>query len=438
MGKSVVVEKASKVSEKQGQKALFEGLAMFALLFPLGQYVWPYHVIGNQVQSYFIIGMALYFLCILAIEYINHRIKIRKVSLISIVGLILFGVISCVCSGQINTSVYSDEFQGQGFLVIFSYYVIFLAATQLKDKSYRKKLLFIVLLVLAFIAFYGILQFLEVPMIRHKASRVAVFPTKNQNFYAALPVMFVGLMFVKVMYDEKKTQVSKGRVVLYHLMLILGFGACLSADSLLMYVGLLMEFLLLLFLEFTTKKHRYGKVLILVAEFVAVFFLFDAISGGQTKEEVLTLSYQIEQEGTLLGDSVGTGRMLLWKDTIKAIPDIWAFGCGIECTGLNHGVSDAHNEYLQLWAEQGIFALISYLVFLFSLFIPGLLQFIREDDYDSDIVSKASMFAFFGYIAQAFVNVRVLQVAPYFWLCCGLLYVRKRQNKKIEKKYEET
>ena len=244
-------------------------------------------------------------------------------------------------------------------------------------------------------------------------------------------------MFVKIMYDEKKTQVSKGRVVLYHLMLILGFGACLSADSLLMYVGLLMEFLLLFFLEFTTKKHRYGKVLILVAEFVAVFFLFDAISGGQTKEEMFTLSYQIEQEGTLLGDSVGTGRMLLWKDTIKAIPDIWAFGCGIECTSLNHGVSDAHNEYLQLWAEQGIFALIAYLIFLFSLFIPGLLQFIQEDEYDSDIVTKAAMFAFFGYIAQAFVNVRVLQVAPYFWLCCGLLYVQKRQSKKNEKKSDK-
>lgn len=438
MGKSIIVEKARKVSEEQGQTALFFGLSVFTLLFPLGQYVWPYHVIGNQVQSYFIIVVALFLLCVLGVEYINHRLVIRRVSLLSIVGLMIFGGISCVCSGRINTSVYSDEFQGQGFLVILSYYIIFIAATQLKDKMYRKKLLNLLLLVLGFIAFYGILQFLEVPMIRHKASRVAVFPTKNQNFYAALPVMFVGLMFVKVMYDEKKTQVSKGRVVLYHLMLILGFGACLSADSLLMYVGLLMEFLLLLFLEFTTKKHRYGKVLILVAEFVAVFFLFDAISGGQTKEEVLTLSYQIEQEGTLLGDSVGTGRMLLWKDTIKAIPDIWAFGCGIECTGLNHGVSDAHNEYLQLWAEQGIFALISYLVFLFSLFIPGLLQFIREDDYDSDIVSKASMFAFFGYIAQAFVNVRVLQVAPYFWLCCGLLYVRKRQNKKIEKKYEET
>ncbi len=434
MGRSIIVEKARKVSAEQGQRAIFFGLAIFVLMFPLGQYIWPHHLIGTQVQSIFLMILALYFLCILGIEYCNQRFMLNKVTLLSILSLTIFGVISCVCSGKLNTSVYGDELQSQGFLAIVSYYVIFLTATQLKNESYRKKLLQFMIMVLGVIAFYGVLQFLQVPIMRHKIVKAAVYPTKNQNFYAALPVLFIGLIFVQIMYREKNVDESRGQTIFYHLMLLLGFGACLSADSLLVYMGIIMEFLLLVFLELVTKKHRYGKVLCFVAEFLLVFFLLNAISGGQMLEELLTFSSQVEQEGTLFGDSVGTGRMQLWKDTLKAIPEIWVFGCGIECTSANHGVGDAHNEYLQLWAEQGTFALIAYLVFLFSLFIPGLLQFIKKEQYDSDVVSKAAMFAFFGYIAQAFANIRVIQVAPYFWLCCGLLYVRKRQKTETSRK----
>ncbi len=427
MGKSIIVEKARKVSEEQGQKALFAGLAVFTLIFPLWQYIWPYHIIGNQAQSLFLLVLAIYFVCVLGIEYFNQRLEIRKVSLFSIVALIVFGVISCLCSKSLNSSVYGDELQGQGFLTIFSYYIIFLAASQLKNKTYRKWLTQYLILLLGFIAVYGVLQFLHVPVFRHKIVRAAAYPARNQNFYAVYPMLFTGLMMARVMYGDNGEDTSAGKKILSHLGIVLGFAACLSSDSLLVYMGLIMQFLLLLFFESVTKRHRYGKALLILVEFMLVFFFFDIISGGQILEEVLTLSNQIEQEGTILGDYVGTGRMRLWKETLKAIPDIWAFGCGIGCTGRNHEIGDAHNEYLQLWAEQGVFALIAYLVFLFSLFIPGLLQFIKKEEYDSDFVSKAAMFAFFGYIAQAFANVRVVQVAPYFWLCCGLLYVRKRQ-----------
>lgn len=427
MGKSVIVEKAQKVLEEQGQKALFSGLTIFTLIFPMWQYVWPYQIIGNKAQSFFLLGLAIYFVCVLGIEYINHRLEIRRVSLFSVVTLAVFGVISSLCSGNLNSSVYGDDLQGQGFLVIFSYYIIFLAASQLKNKTYRKRLIQYLILLLGFIAVYGVLQFLHVPVFRHKIVRAAVHPARNQNFYAVYPTLFTGFMMALLMHGDNGEDTSVGKKILSHLGIMLGFAACLSSDSLLVYMGLIMEFLLLLFLEMVTKRHRYGKALLILAEFMLVFFLFDIISGGQMSEEVLTLSNQIEQEGTILGDYVGTGRMRLWKETLKAIPDIWAFGCGIGCTGRNHEIGDAHNEYLQLWAEQGVFALIAYLVFLFSLFIPGLLQFIKKEEYDSDFVSKAAMFAFFGYIAQAFANVRVVQVAPYFWLCCGLLYVRKRQ-----------
>ena len=132
--------------------------------------------------------------------------------------------------------------------------------------------------------------------------------------------------------------------------------------------------------------------------------------------------------------------MLIWKETVSLLPKYGWFGCGIELLGRTVSVEEgvgtrlnfdkAHNEYLNLWVTEGIFALLFYLVFLFALFIPGLVGFLKKKvPAGSEVheeLSKIALFAFFGYIAQAFFNISVVQVAPYFWMICGLLYRGKR------------
>ena len=133
--------------------------------------------------------------------------------------------------------------------------------------------------------------------------------------------------------------------------------------------------------------------------------------------------------------------MLIWKQTVALLPEYWLFGCGIELLivhcfdhvdiGEAFAFDRAHNEYLNLWVTEGIFALVIYLVFLFALFLPGIAMFMKNKKTGAvrqggDEVSKIALFAFFGYIAQAFFNSSVVQVAPYFWMICGLLYSRKR------------
>ncbi len=430
MGKSVIMEKAGKVSEEQVQKALFAGLALFVLLFPLGQYIWPHNIIGNQIQEVFLIVLMLYFICVLGMEYRNKRIPIQRVSALALLGMTLFGFLSCLWSGDLINTIYGDEFQGEGFITLICYYALFFAAAHLKEKGYRRWLFYFVCLVLGFIAFYGVLQFFQMPLVLHKAVKVAVYPTKNQNFYGAFPVLLIGLVFGMILYGQLA---EKKKKVFWHGLAMLGFAAAISSDSLLVYVGIIMQFALALFLEFFTKRKQIKPILLLAAEFLFVFLVFDFASGGEVLKEFLSLFIQIQEEGSMFGDSVGTGRMSIWKATLQWLPQHWAFGCGIERFHINYVISgrvssssDAHNEYLHMWAEQGLFVLIFYLIFLFALFLPGLLQFREKERYESDFVSKAALFAFFGYIAQAFVNVRVVQVAPYFWLCCGLLYVRKR------------
>jgi len=427
MEETIKEENRKKVLEERMQTWLFIGLALFVLVYPLAKYIWPYYVRGNQLQEIFLLILMIYFICVLSMKYRVEGFPMRNIITYALAGMILCGLISCVLCGNLTDSVYGDEFQGEGYIVIVAYYTLFLAAAHLKKQEYRRWLLRFLYLVLAFIIVYGILQYFHVPFMFHNtATKAAVLPTRNQNFYAAFPILFLGVVFGKLMYgDEKK---AKGEQCFFHILAILGFGAGICADSLVFYAGLIMQFLLAAFLCCFGKKGKGKTLLLLFLEFIVVFFLINGISGGQMKEEVLSLPKEIAQEGSLFGDTVGTLRMHIWKVTLRAIPRNWAFGCGIECSYPDHGIYNAHNEYLHIWAEQGTFAIIAYLVFLFALFIPGILQFIKKDRYESDFVSKAAMFAFFGYIAQAFANIRVVQVAPYFWLCCGLLYVRKRKK----------
>lgn len=427
-----IVEKIKDITEDQIQKALFAGLAFFALVYLLPNYMWVYHVRANQVQEIFLVILTIYFLILFGIEYRNKRIPFKNVSVLALIGLAIAGLISAVCNGDLTNSIYGDEFQGEGWITLITYYALFFAAAHLKKKEYRRWLLIFVTLNLSFVLFYGILQFFHVPFMVHNIIKAAILPTRNQNYFAAFPVLFLGICFGKLLYDEEKG--SRKSRILWHLLVMMGYGAAIGSDSLVAYMGIVMQFVIMIFLEFIRKQKRLKTILLFVLEFVIVFMIFNYCSGGLVKEEVDSLSKQIRQEGSVFGDTVGTGRMKIWKETIKLVQGDWLFGCGIEKFMVNKGTEEmpeycnnAHNEYLQLLAEQGVFALVSYLVFLFSLFIPGLLQFIKKEEYDSDVVSKAAMFAFFGYIAQAFANIRVVQVAPYFWLCCGLLYVRKQQ-----------
>ncbi|MGN1084506.1 MAG: hypothetical protein ACI4QX_05855, partial [Lachnospiraceae bacterium] len=185
MGKSVIMEKAGKVSEEQVQKALFAGLALFVLLFPLGQYIWTRNSLGSRLQAMFLVSLTLYFCCLFGIERINRRAVIGKGNVAALAGLAMLTIslLSCIRNGKLDTTVYGNDFSKECLLIHVSYYVIFLAASNLTKGKYRRVLLTFLYMMLGFIAVYGIAQFFEVPFFRHSFAKAAVYPARNQNFY---------------------------------------------------------------------------------------------------------------------------------------------------------------------------------------------------------------------------------------------------------------
>ena len=442
----MIIERMKRTTEAQTQKMLFYGFAIMIFLLPLPQIVYHREVRAIAMQATVIMFAAIYFGFILAIEGVNKRFNFKTHGLVlkCMVGLTIIGIINVLFSEYKMISLYGTRLRTEGLLTLVSYYVIFLGASVLHDIKYRRRILYLCVILGCIVSVLGVLQFTNLITVSIYPG-MAEMPMRNPNFFGAFAVLFTGVCIGGYFIYSGESRVGclchvRTRL-LWFIFVLFGYVACISSSSTLVYVGLIMMLLLYLFLECASKRKKFLPFLWLVVGLVAMIVLFNLVKQGAVLNEITSVGKQIKEEGSVFGDSVGTKRMLIWKRTVALLPDFWLFGCGIELLinhcfdhmngGALHAFDRAHNEYLNLWVTEGIVALVIYLVFLFALFLPGIAMFMKnkktgEVRHIGDEVSKIALFAFFGYIAQAFFNNSVVQVAPYFWMICGLLYSRKR------------
>lgn len=451
-----MIERMKKITEEQVQKLIFYGLAVLMFVLPVPQLFLPESDGAIGMQATVLAIAVFYFGFFILIECLNKRFSLTKgmLSVKCVLGLVIMGIISILISKDKMLSLYGTGLRGEGFLSLLAYYCIFIATVILMNKEYRKKLVYMLLFLGVVVVIIGVIQYAGIYVFGGRFPGMAYVPMRNPNFYGAFAVLFTGVGMGGFLSYSKESKVTHPfrwwNRVAWYVFVILGYVGCICARSALVYAGLIMMLLMYLFLELFTKRKDLLSFVILVVGLLAVIYLFDLGKGGGVTAEIKSVGEQIKAEGSVFGDQVGSGRMQIWKQTVSLLPEYGVFGCGIECLakiwvdkyGYSFGgglyVDKAHNEYLNLWITEGIVTLIIYLVFLFSLFIPGLKMFFKKtknedgkENEDMDMISKIAFFAFFGYIAQAFFNISVIQVAPYFWMMCGLLYSgKRRQNEK--------
>ena len=138
-----------------------------------------------------------------------------------------------------------------------------------------------------------------------------------------------------------------------------------------------------------------------------------------------------------LDDEAGSGRGIVWKYTVKLIGENLWFGTGpdtykdafmeyskiiMEVLGVNVYFDYAHNDLLQIASNTGIFAIISYLGFVFSLGIRAL----RRLKYNPLIALFG--LGVVGYFVHVFFGFSVPILSPLFWVVAGLLEKCVRQT----------
>jgi len=130
-------------------------------------------------------------------------------------------------------------------------------------------------------------------------------------------------------------------------------------------------------------------------------------------------------------DSYGSGRLYIWRQTWECIKEAPLFGGGPDTLGMRglngfsryneaigkvvtSQIDAAHNEYLNIWVNQGLFSLLPYLALLgFSM-----LRWWREPK-NTD-VAIAGMGVLF-YALQAFFGISSPTNTPYLWMALSVI-----------------
>ncbi len=171
-------------------------------------------------------------------------------------------------------------------------------------------------------------------------------------------------------------------------------------------------FISLVFITIFSGKNF--KRLIPVFLTVAVLFLFPAFY------ERLFLTFKAG------GDS---DRFRYWLAAWKMINEHPFFGMGIGTFMANFSkyepnlyISYAHNCYLQIWAETGIFSLISFVAFIVSIFFFGIKMFLARKDF----LLLGLLSGVLAFLAHSFfdTNLYSLRLVILFWIWIALIVAR--------------
>ena len=132
-----------------------------------------------------------------------------------------------------------------------------------------------------------------------------------------------------------------------------------------------------------------------------------------------------------VSETFGSGRIHIWKCVISDLPNHFWFGSGPDTmvytelepfkrydATLNSmivsGIDVAHNEYLNVLSQQGIFAFVVYI----AIVTCSIYKWIKMPF--ENMTSKIFGSALLCYFIQAFFGFSMCMTAPFFWVTLGL------------------
>ena len=335
-------------------------------------------------------------------------------------------------------SLYGFQGRYEGFYSILYYLSLTLLSTQVGEK-YKKVIVNFIILFGALHAMYGICQCFnwfnvitkkspyyneETHATAYKVVQWISGLTRNPNFFGSYIVLMISYS-MGLFIDSKKIYQN----IIYGAYISLFLFALLICNTTSAVVGLI--FVLLFVLVYVIKNKLIKKAIALTVILVTITGVTVKFGKTDSLKDISTTSKETTEIAKGNADnSFGSGRIFIWKNTIKIVPDHLLHGTGIDCfTMAFHGnaltsikkrgiilFDKAHNEYLQLLVTQGVFALLAYLaLYGYSVFVGFKRSFKCKQIY--------LVLPILGYLVQAFFNISVIEVAPIFFmalgLCCG-------------------
>ena len=404
------------------EKIIYIIILLVMFLIPLLKFTTYIPVIRNfyintfEIKRVYVLWTVIFFLLLTYIYVIFS--KKEKISCIDIIIyiLIILAFLSTQYALDFDKSFFGEKYRNEGLLTILSYYLLILNAKSIKREKYKKNIIKLFISIGVFQAMYAILQsYTTFPFIyRHSVGYMAMGLCSNPNFFGSYMVMqalLVGFMYV---YNPRKV----------YLLLYILFGISLYlAESTGPVLSIVIAIIFSFFILPKRAKTIIKLLIILLLSFAFADYSLKYVQNSKFETQMIE-SYDISSDIKTITskpkEEIASGRFVIWENSIPLVRQYWLIGCGLDnfkdaYPNGGYVVYDkAHNVYLQMAITNGVPALIIFLLLLFLAFLKG----IRNK---SKILIPLYM-AFIGYSVQAFLNISVIDVAPYYYIMLGLIF----------------
>ncbi len=348
---------------------------------------------------------------------------------IPLLGLIAIGLIQLlplrnnVFGDLLNfpavNSLSLDPYATRFFIIQLIVYFVFFAAalTFINNQKRLQKIVLTIIIIGGLMAFFGILQRLTDPAaiygLRPTPQAIPFASFVNQHHFAAFMNMTLGLtlgfLFGKgVKKDKNLLLIIAASIMGIALILTSSRGGILSFFGVLGFLAiprLLAKKSESSAMETETNKSKF----LLIAGILAIIFgLFGAVimlGGDQSLLRGIGLSNS--------GD-VSSGRTHFWAVALKIFFDYPILGAGLNAFGAAFTVYDtwngtfrieqAHNEYLQILADAGIFGFACVAAFIYLLFRKSASAIETADSIYRKSAARGALAGCFGILIHSFFD----------------------------------
>ena len=350
----------------------------------------------------------------------KKRIEVAKNRIFCLLGLfILINLISTIFSISPVASIFGLYRRYDGLLTLLSYTaILFLFANygRLKDTTYA------ILVAATLTSSYAILQHLGIYIIPSLTADRTTSLFGNPNFLAAYLLMAFPLGLT-LYFSEKKNIFG-----VISLIIILGLFFTKTRAT---FLGLLVQIPFLLFL--IRKKIDKKRLLVFLFLLLVFFITFGKPiiwRLGSTPKDIARIglwkgAFSVFCQHPLFG----TGPEALSPAFVKNMPPEFIK----HYKGAYILADKAHNEFLDIAATRGIFALLIWLLILLAIFRTGFSVFGKDKPFVSALLA-----GILGYLVQAQFNLSLFSVTHLVWIMMGLVIGVASKRRVIKIRHSKT
>ncbi|MBS3740730.1 MAG: O-antigen ligase family protein [Candidatus Cloacimonetes bacterium] len=244
----------------------------------------------------------------------------------------------------------------------------------------------------------------------------------NANYFASFLLVIIPFIIYKI-FTQKKRKKYK---IFYYILLFIAFISLIWSQS----RGAILAVVLVSFvflISYFVKKHKKKAIIATVIVFIV---LVGILLIGLTQYRFATIQF----------------RQRVYKSSLEYVQKHWLLGTGPDTFStfypkyrnpdyrLLHQediIPHAHNEFLEQFAELGIFGLLLFLGFIFMITVAGLKN-IRRNKGNKKLFYLAGLSSFWLLLIhnQFAITLRIQPIFIYLFLLSGLIINNNKQNSK--------